>query len=112
MHRAPGPSAECQLLTMRACTGQELYRWPSVQEAGKKALALRYQLLPHMYTAFQKSHAQGTPVARPLFYHWPEDEEAHRADGQFLLGNNILVTPVLTEVGVLSAFAAHPEELL
>ncbi|KAK9804037.1 hypothetical protein WJX73_006346 [Symbiochloris irregularis] len=76
---------------------QELYRWPSVQEAGKKALGLRYRLLPHMYTAFQRAHEQGTPVARPLFYHWPADEHAHKAHGQFLLGHDILITPVLTE---------------
>lgn len=33
----------------RLCGVQELYRWPSVAEAGRRALGMRYQLLPYIY---------------------------------------------------------------
>lgn len=40
---------------------QELYLWPTVAEAGRKALAMRYSLLPYLYTEFFKvNRAPGT----------------------------------------------------
>lgn len=40
--------------------------------------------------------ANGSPVARPLFFHYPDDPVSYRADqDEFLLGADILVAPVL-----------------
>ncbi|MFX8856433.1 TIM-barrel domain-containing protein, partial [Acinetobacter baumannii] len=38
---------------------QELYRWETVAEAGRRALAMRYQLLPYYYSLFYQSHSEG-----------------------------------------------------
>lgn len=47
---------------------QEPYRFSeAAQQAMRKALALRYALLPHLYTLFLGAHARGETVARPLF---------------------------------------------
>ena len=35
------------------------------------------------------------PVMRPLALHWPADEDAAREDTQYLLGEGLLVAPVL-----------------
>lgn len=74
---------------------QELYLWKSVTHSAKKVLPMRYRLLPFMYTLLHEAHVTGSPVARALFYVFPEDAATLDVDAQFLLGDAILVSPVL-----------------
>lgn len=62
-------------------------------------LELRYQLLPYIYSAFAQCSQDGTPVARPLFMVDPSDDHLRSLDDEFMLGDAILVAPVL-EPGV------------
>lgn len=89
-------------------TPQEPYRWESVSIATRKSLILRYNLLPVLYTLVYESHTLGSPIARPLFFSFSKDPIALNIDKQFLLGDNILVSPVLKPgaVEVLSYFPA------
>lgn len=77
---------------------QELYRWPKVAEAGRNALGLRYQLMPYLYTTFRHTAGHGCPLARPLFFGWPADPNARNIDRQWLMGDSVLITPVLDDV--------------
>jgi alpha-glucosidase len=62
----------------------------------RQALELRYQLLPYIYSVFAQCAQDGMPVVRPLFFADPDDEELHPIDDAFLLGDAILVAPVVT----------------
>lgn len=42
--------------------------WPSVADASRKALNIRYRLLPYLYTLFYHSHTSGSTVIRPLYH--------------------------------------------
>jgi hypothetical protein len=94
----PSPFQCASELQLRACDVQELYRWPKVAEAARSALGLRYRLLPYLYTAFRRTAGHGCPLARPLFLAWPSDRHAHEAYHQWLMGDAVLITPVLDEV--------------
>lgn len=61
----------------------------------RAALNLRYRLLPHLYTLAQAATRTALPVMRPLALHWPADEDAVREDTQYLLGEGLMVAPVL-----------------
>jgi len=91
-------------------TPQEFYLWPSVTEAAKNALAMRYRLLPYIYTLFYRAHATGGVVASPVFFTFPEDPVAVKIDEQFMLGQFILISPVLHQ-GMTSVNAYFPQHL-
>lgn len=58
-------------------------------------MAIRYSLLPYIYTLFHSAHTSGTTVMRALAWEFPNDPSLAAADRQFLLGGSLLVTPVL-----------------
>ncbi|CAK1357391.1 Alpha-glucosidase [Cercospora beticola] len=74
---------------------QEAYVWESVADASRKAMAIRYSLLPYMYTLFYLAHTTGSTVMRALSWEFPNDPSLAAVDNQFLLGPALLVTPVL-----------------
>ena len=80
-----------------ATIGQEAYRWSSVIDAAKTAMAIRFQLLPYMYSLFYEAHTNGDTVMRALAWEFPNDPSLATADRQFFLGPSILVTPVLNQ---------------
>lgn len=67
-----------------------------VEAAVRKYNGLRYSLLPYFYGLFRQASLDGTPIMRPMFWHYPDDERADRCADQFLLGPDLLVAPILT----------------
>ncbi|XP_045214547.2 lysosomal alpha-glucosidase-like isoform X2 [Mercenaria mercenaria] len=57
----------------------------------------RYSLLPYLYTLFYESYTTGTPVARAMFYEFPNNKDTYHIDNQFMWGSGLLIAPVLTE---------------
>lgn len=67
-----------------------------VEETARRALQLRYRLMPYYYTLFHEASQTGMPVARPLFFADPKDLALRSEDDAFLLGSDVLVVPTLT----------------
>jgi len=57
----------------------------------RTAINRRYQLLPYFYTLFYIASQSGLPVARPLFYSDPCDQDLRKEDRAFLIGDDVLV---------------------
>jgi alpha-glucosidase len=60
--------------------------------ANRKAIELRYQLLPYLYACVAQACEYGWPVLRPLFM---ADAAQVNADDCYLVGDALLVAPVL-----------------
>ncbi|KAG1472197.1 hypothetical protein G6F56_001684 [Rhizopus delemar] len=73
----------------------------------RDALRERYALLSYWYTLFYEAYKQGTPMMRPMFMEFPEDESLFATEDQFMLGSAILVKPV-TEEGAESTDVYFP----
>ena len=67
----------------------------------ERYLRLRYAMLPYIRRVMRAAHEQGTPVMRPLFYHYPQDPTAWDVEDEYLFGPDVLVAPVL-EAGAQS----------
>ncbi len=65
----------------------------------KNIISLRYKLLPFFYTEFYNASKSGLPIMRPMFLDFPNDDECYSRDAQyqFMIGDNLLVAPVVSE---------------
>lgn len=61
---------------------------PKVEAICRRYIELRYQLLPYLYGLFSEAHRNGTPIMRPLFWHYQDDPVATAAGDQFMLGDS------------------------
>jgi alpha-glucosidase len=77
---------------------QEPWSYGGQHEAlNRRAIELRYELLPHIYTVMREAAETGVPAMRPLMLEYPEDPETWDRDDQFMFGRDLLVAPVLHE---------------
>ena len=65
----------------------------------RQYLQLRSRLLPYIYTLAWEASQTGAPPARPLFWQDPTNASLWDVDDAFLLGDALLVAPVLEEIG-------------
>ncbi len=67
--------------------------FPSLLETVK----LRYALMPYIYTAARQAYDTGVSLCRPLYYEWPEVNNAYLFEDEYMFGDDILVAPVVTK---------------
>lgn len=80
---------------------------PEVEKILSKYLFLREGMKPYITGLMEQAHEKGTPVMRPLFYDFPEDQKAWEVEDQYLFGPDVLVKPV-TEAGCRSVSVYLP----
>jgi len=68
---------------------------PRAEEIFRRYAKLRQELLPYVCRQARESCRTGMPLARPLVLELPDDPVAWSIDDEFLLGDDLLVAPVL-----------------
>ncbi len=120
----PSNSEELWIRWLQACTmfpvmwtheGDELYfgihlvfdQSPQTLAMYKKFAKLHVQFFPYIYTLVKEGKEKGIPVARSLYFHYPNDANTISIKDQFLLGDRVMVAPVL-ESGAVSRSVYFP----
>ena len=60
-----------------------------------EAIRLRYRLMPYLWSLFERASSLHQPIIRPTFYNFPDDEQCYADCDDFMLGESILVAPVV-----------------
>jgi alpha-glucosidase len=68
---------------------------PVAEAAAKKALRLRYALMPYIYSAERNATDTGIGLVRPLEWIYPEDPQAAAQTNEWMFGDALLAAPVL-----------------
>lgn len=79
----------------RAGLGEPWEFGPEVLEHARAALVERRRLLPYFVTLAHLARRTGAPYVRPLWWGAPEDRALRDCEDAFLLGDCLLVAPVL-----------------
>lgn len=56
---------------------------------------LHQELAPYIYRAALEAKDSGTPILRPLFFDYPEEEITYSINDEYMFGGELLVAPVL-----------------
>ncbi len=75
----------------------EAYQAPEFLDEMRFWHRLRVNLQPYLWMTARDCAAHSRPMMRPLVYDWPDDPLAIAADDEFLLGDSLLVAPLLEE---------------
>jgi alpha-D-xyloside xylohydrolase len=63
----------------------------------RRALELRYQLMPYIYAQAKDSSERGLPMLRTLFLEFPNDQTSWFIEDQYMFGSDLLVAPLMEE---------------
>ncbi|MBW3625442.1 MAG: DUF5110 domain-containing protein, partial [Armatimonadetes bacterium] len=67
----------------------------AVQDAVRALFELRMRLIPYLYASFARYWREGIPPFRALVMDYPDDPEVRKIDDQYLMGEFLLVAPVV-----------------
>lgn len=77
---------------------RRIWMFPEQFDILMESFRLRYRLSPYIYTAARQTFDTGIGMCRPLYYYWPEADEAYSFREEYLFGDDILATTVCRPV--------------
>lgn len=66
----------------------------------RKFVEFRYAILPYLYDILEEGTRTGLPVMRSMVMEYPSDEVAQNSNEQFMVGEQLLVAPVIMQGAV------------
>jgi len=63
----------------------------------RRAVEMKYRLMPYIYAQAKASAANGYPMLRTLFFEYPDDPTSWLIEDEYLFGSDLLVAPLFEE---------------
>ncbi len=79
--------------------GQFADDWEKTEGLCRQILELRMKFIPYLHAAFVRYHREGLPPFRALIMDFPDDPQTQTIDDEYLLGDSVLVAPVIFRRG-------------
>ncbi|KAF2733526.1 hypothetical protein EJ04DRAFT_513169 [Polyplosphaeria fusca] len=83
---------------------------PEACKVMEDTLRLRHRLIPYLYTMNARSATDDEPLCQPMYWDYPEIDEAYKVPNQFRFGSELIVIPVtqgrsgITHLGAAKAW--------
>ena len=75
--------------------GKEPWNYSApVERIAKNMLRLRHKLLPYIYTMNYRTHTECRAICEPMYYAYPENENAYNCKNEFFFGTELIVAPI------------------
>ena len=87
---------------------EPVFRAENAKNLARKAITLRYALLPYNYNLAFQNNQKGTPLMRPLFFENSDDINLQNIANTYYWGDAFLVSPIL-EAGVTTHDVYFPK---
>lgn len=76
-------------------TGKEPWKFaPECEAVMGRFLRLRHMLIPYTYTMNARSHYGDEPMLQPMYYQYPEENNAYNVKNQYFFGSELMVNPI------------------
>ncbi|WP_159944079.1 MULTISPECIES: alpha-xylosidase [unclassified Nocardiopsis] len=94
--------------------GSRSYRVPwdfdeESTEVARRFTRLKCRLMPYLFGAAVQAVREGVPVMRAMLLEFPDDPTCHHLDTQYMLGDDLLVAPVLSRDGAVEYYVPEGE---
>lgn len=95
--------------TAKGTREQEVCQFTNLP-AFRRIIGLRYFLLPYLYSEYMKACLTGEMLFRPLSFDYENDPHASQVEDQLMLGDSVMIAPVLTQ-NATGRYVYLPEEM-
>ncbi len=93
--------------TKGGATERRFWKYPEHFEMMRDAVNTRYRMEPYIYQNARKAYDEGISICRPMYYEYPETENAYTFKNQYFFGNDLIIAPVATKADALTTLAEN-----
>lgn len=85
--------------------GKEPWKYrKDIYESAKQWLCFRHRLIPYIYTMDYRNHKDGIALCEPMYYSYPNTEEAFKVANQYMFGSELMICPITSKASTKTNF--------